>query len=384
LLIVGRTVKSARPFTLYVELRESLKVLTVPVPQLSIIIPTLNEAEHLPSLLHDLAAQEGISFEVIISDGGSEDLTCQFAIDFLTDKKISCKILNGPPGRGRQMNLASAAARGAWILFLHADSRLYDKALLRDGLTLLEQACAQEENCRVAGHFSLNFDLPQKQKTLGLYFSEAKARLHEAGCTHGDQGFLLASEFFKEVGPFREDLPVMEDAWLAETIRRKGHWLLLPLDIHTSARRFQVEGLAERQTLNALLMNFLFIGWDDFLQKAPAIYRQQRDAGQIQLHPFRREIKRMLRKLPLTQRCKLWYATGCYIRSQAWQLIFYRQVRRHFRSGEPASKVPDVSQQSFRKWFDLLTDNFLGSTLAAVLTWLWFSLSFGRGPAKGE
>ena len=51
-------------------------------PELSIIIPTLNEAENLPLLLGDLERQKGLHFEVIVTDGGSADETSQFADDF--------------------------------------------------------------------------------------------------------------------------------------------------------------------------------------------------------------------------------------------------------------------------------------------------------------
>jgi rSAM/selenodomain-associated transferase 2 len=355
-----------------------LKVLPVIEPQLSIIIPTLNEAESLPLLLQDVAGQQKISLEVLISDGGSEDQTCQAAARFLAGTNIQHQVLSGPPGRGRQMNRAAGCARGHWLLFLHADSRLYDSDVLQKSLTLFEQENAQDEICRVAGHFALKFDLPEEQKSLGLFFSEAKARLNESGCTHGDQGFMLASEFFREVGPFREDLPVMEDAWLAEIIREKGRWLLLPYEIYTSARRFQTEGLTERQTLNALLMNFLFIGWEDFLREAPAIYRQQRNTGFLKLQPFRREITRLLQQLSFKQRCRLWYATGRYVRGQAWQLVYFREARRHFLSGSPVSEVSSGKYQQFRRWFDPLTDNPVGICLTAILVWCWFFLRFGR------
>src|SRR5450631_2618475 len=44
-------------------------------PELSIIVPVLNEAEELPALFATLADQHGISFELIICDGGSSDGT---------------------------------------------------------------------------------------------------------------------------------------------------------------------------------------------------------------------------------------------------------------------------------------------------------------------
>ena len=48
------------------------------IPALSIIIPTLNEADHLPLLLADLN-EWPYNFELIIVDGGSIDLTISIA-----------------------------------------------------------------------------------------------------------------------------------------------------------------------------------------------------------------------------------------------------------------------------------------------------------------
>ena len=46
-----------------------------PSALLSVIIPALNEADHLPALLADLGSQQNIALEIIIADGGSVDAT---------------------------------------------------------------------------------------------------------------------------------------------------------------------------------------------------------------------------------------------------------------------------------------------------------------------
>ena len=48
------------------------------LPNLSVIIPTLNEASHLPLLLSDLNKWP-YDFEIIIVDAGSIDLTVSIA-----------------------------------------------------------------------------------------------------------------------------------------------------------------------------------------------------------------------------------------------------------------------------------------------------------------
>lgn len=87
-------------------------------PSLTIIIPVLNEAEALPSLLASLQPLRAAGVEVIVSDGGSSDESCAIA-DPLTDV-----ILEGAMGRSAQMNAGAKVARGDWLLFLHADSAL--------------------------------------------------------------------------------------------------------------------------------------------------------------------------------------------------------------------------------------------------------------------
>ena len=49
-----------------------------PTQLLSIVIPTLNEAENLPNLLAELKRQQNIEVEVIVGDGGSTDATQSF------------------------------------------------------------------------------------------------------------------------------------------------------------------------------------------------------------------------------------------------------------------------------------------------------------------
>src|SRR6185369_3163394 len=114
-------------------------------------------------------------------------------------------------------------------------------------------------------------------------FYGAKARLDRPGCTHGDQGFLIGADLFARVGPFDPTLPLMEDTFLAERIRKEGRWLLLPARIKTSPRRFLGEGLLPRQTLNAILMDLAAIGHLGLIQSLKESYRSQHAAQKLKL-----------------------------------------------------------------------------------------------------
>ena len=85
-------------------------------PTFSVIIPTLNEASHLPLLLADLKAWP-YDYDLTIVDGGSKDLTISIAqiqgVNVIKSLKQS---------RGYLLKIGALKAKGDWLLFLHADS----------------------------------------------------------------------------------------------------------------------------------------------------------------------------------------------------------------------------------------------------------------------
>ena len=66
------------------------RLLTESPPDISIIIPTLNEQEHIKFLLSSLEKQHPINFETFIIDGGSEDETSQVG------QKYNAQVLTFP------------------------------------------------------------------------------------------------------------------------------------------------------------------------------------------------------------------------------------------------------------------------------------------------
>jgi rSAM/selenodomain-associated transferase 2 len=348
------------------------------IPDLSVVIPTLNEAATLPGLLGDLAAQQGVAFEVLISDGGSSDGTRQIAAELLARHHLNGVVSISPVGRGRQLNRGAAQAKGEWLLFLHADSRLPVVTTLSSSLNRLRR---DGQPC-LAGHFTLQYHRAAHERHFGYYLCEVKARLGLPGTIHGDQGFWLTKAFFADLGGFREDLPVLEDTLLAEKVRQYGQWCLLPATIITSPRRFQAEGYRQRQTLNALLMNFALTGWDEPLRCFSAAYHCQECARPLQLAPFYRLVDELLRALPWLTRLRVWYRTGQFVRSNAWQLVLRRSARTAYAAGNAPASVSLSPVTRFRAWFEPLSDHPLGHLGAALLIWLWFRTR-DRTPVQG-
>jgi rSAM/selenodomain-associated transferase 2 len=296
-------------------------------PELSIIVPALNEAGEIEELLATLTAQERVAAEVIVVDGGSTDGTAEIVRCRADALPFPVILLDSERGRARQLNSGARAARGDFLLFLHADSRFEDPLALRTGIDELCKAGSGN-----GGRFSLRFRRTGDGGSLAYFFYERKARLDRPECTHGDQGLLLPRELFRSLGTFDEEAPVAPETRFADRLRERGaRWLLLSPEIVTSARRFATEGFRERQTLNAVIMNLAAAGRDDFIALLPEVYASQDASRKLDLRPFLARIERLIREIPAEEQTSFWRASTRHFRSHAWQIPFFLDVVRHTR-----------------------------------------------------
>ncbi len=86
-------------------------------PQLSIIIPTLNEHSTLSKLLSNLATQQGLKFETTIVDGGSTDNTLNICKEYSQTRSLNLRTIVSRTGRAIQMNCAANITTANDILF---------------------------------------------------------------------------------------------------------------------------------------------------------------------------------------------------------------------------------------------------------------------------
>ena len=202
---------------------------------LSVIIPTLNEAGTLPHLLA-LLREGGVS-EIFVVDGGSHDGTPDIA------RKFGVTCLPSPRGRAAQMNRGAAAARGDWLWFLHADTILpldWQEQLRR----------VMEDPAIVGGGFQSVIDAPGA----GYRFLDAWGwlRTRVQRSFYGDQGIFVRRDLFEHLGGFAE-IPACEDTEFSRRMWRAGRVAILPGPLRTSARRWQRNGwwrtVAEHTTL---------------------------------------------------------------------------------------------------------------------------------------
>jgi rSAM/selenodomain-associated transferase 2 len=188
---------------------------------LSVVVPALNA-------------------EIVVVDGGSRDDSVAIA------EAAGARVVFAPKGRGVQLAAGGEAARGDWLLFLHADTLLAS--------SWREAAEAQMDKPFRPACFRLHLDDPAWQarvieRAVGL-------RVKLLGLPYGDQGLLVSRRLYSNVGGYRP-LPLMEDVDLA---RRIGRVRMLDVDAVTSAERWRRDGWLRRSARNLACLSMYAVG----------------------------------------------------------------------------------------------------------------------------
>ncbi len=225
-------------------------------PLISVIIPVLNEADHLAQTLNGLRSAANV--EVIVVDGGSQDQTVAIA------QSHGVRTVSTVPGRAHQMNVGAAVAQGDSLLFLHGDT------WLPSGFeTLIPSALAQPGV--VAGAFRLQI----RGKNWGLRVVEWSVnwRSRWLQLPYGDQAIFLKAATFQALGGFPA-LPIMEDFELVRRLQPQGRILIVPTAVLTSDRRWQKFGIIRTTLVHQLVILAYFLGVDP--DRIARWYRRQR------------------------------------------------------------------------------------------------------------
>ena len=92
-------------------------------PDVSVIVPTINESENLPALLQRIsAALTGVDFEVLIVDDNSRDATPQVCADLAQRYPLTLMVRTLPTnGLSGAVLYGMAAARGKYLCVMDAD-----------------------------------------------------------------------------------------------------------------------------------------------------------------------------------------------------------------------------------------------------------------------
>ncbi len=221
-------------------------------PKISIIIPVLNEAGFIGTLLHHLKenAKDSGALELLVVDGGSTDDTVQIVI------AQAAKVIPSETGRAKQMNLGAQNATGEILYFIHADTlppKHYDQYILeahRQGYT--------------AGCFRMRFDT----NNWFLRFFAWLSRVNHTLCRGGDQSLFVTKELFENTGRFNEDYLIYEDSEFIRRLYKTMKFRILPYYVITSARKYRQKGWLKVQFHFGMihLKNYLGAGPKDLFQ----------------------------------------------------------------------------------------------------------------------
>ena len=228
--------------------------------KLSIIIPVLNESEGIVSLLEHLynSFQPKNIKEIIVVDGGSTDETIKKVTNFNTAQQSlqnitpkqhakssyvnipslfspEIKMVTSARGRAKQLNVGAASAQGSILYFLHADSfppKNFDAAII----TKVEQGFK-------AGCFRMKFD----SNHIILKISQWFTRFNWKICRGGDQSLFVAKDVFHQLKGFNETYEIYEDCELINRLYDTVGFTVIKGVIITSARKYNVNGVAKLQ-----------------------------------------------------------------------------------------------------------------------------------------
>lgn len=206
---------------------------------LSVVVPTLNEARALPQCLHAVR-RELPGAEIVVADGGSTDGTLDLA--------GAAVVVDAPRGRGPQCRAGSEAARGDWILFLHADCVLQPGA----GAKIRE---AIESNVVDAATLRLDYRRPE----LALRVTSWLSGFDTAWTSFGDQGILVRRHLHDRVGGMPA-MPLFEDVRYLGRLRERARIHKLRASVVASTRRYASRGMKRQLAFNLGLMALYHLG----------------------------------------------------------------------------------------------------------------------------
>lgn len=218
------------------------------VNSLSIVIPSFDDGDHVQRLVATIRSCS-IPVEIIVSECGETGYFPDLPADV---RKCAC----AEKGRGAQLNAGAGAATGDYLLFLHADSRVTEKALaqLRVLAPSVVGGCLTQKNTfrfvsdrSVVDHYldahCGGFRIPH-WIAIAIYYTLTRLtelriyyRTYVIKRVYGDQGIFVRADIFRDLGGYR-NMPVFEDAEFFQRLRVKGPIRVLSGILYTYPRKY--------------------------------------------------------------------------------------------------------------------------------------------------
>ncbi len=210
----------------------------------SIIIPTLNEADNIERLLARLQERPEEGVDILVVDGGSTDETKAKAA------AAGARVLESPQrGRAVQMNFGARHSRGELLYFVHSDTLPPANYLQH-----IREALAEGYP---VGCFRYQFDSPHKLLRINAYFT----RFNRLWCRGGDQSLYIRREVFVVLGGFRKDYLIMEDFDFIKRAQKAYPFRIIPHNMLVSARKYETNSYLRVQIANLVVFNMYRLGY---------------------------------------------------------------------------------------------------------------------------
>jgi len=211
--------------------------------KISVVIPTLNETLILEDNLCAISSLN--PHEIIVVDGGSTDSTASVA------RRMATLVITSKSGRARQMNAGAKKATGDLLLFMHADNKLTLESFERMKKIITTDGSA-------GGAFSLQIE--SEKTSLKVISLLATWRSKYLNLVYGDQAIFVRADIFQKMGGF-SPLPICEDLDFFRRLGRQGKVVLLEEKTHTSARRWNAEGIFYTTLRNITIGSLFLLGF---------------------------------------------------------------------------------------------------------------------------
>ena len=233
---------------------------------ISVVMPTLNAQKTLTGTLAALVpgVLEGLVRELVIVDGGSGDDTLKIA------DEAGAVVVETQAGRGAQLKAGGEKARGPWLLFLHADTRLAP-GWVDEARAFIERDSEGGHERAAAFRFALDdVGMGDDERMRARWLEKmVYLRCFLFGLPYGDQGLLISKRHYERLGGFLP-MPLMEDV---DLVRRIGGVTMLSTRALTSAERFRQQGYARRIWRNLSCLALYYLGVSP--EKIRARYEKQ-------------------------------------------------------------------------------------------------------------
>ncbi|MCC6864721.1 MAG: glycosyltransferase [Ignavibacteria bacterium] len=214
------------------------------MPEISIIIPTLNEEKLINRTLEQFTPQlkEKYSLEIIISDGGSTDKTLENlpnTVDIIVRENPDKK-QNIPIGR----NAGAKSAKGSLLYFINADTRIEDTEKF---FSISTDAFRNKNIAALTCCFKVfPEEVKLSDKMFHGFYNNYVRLLNSTGMGMGrGECQMIRTEIFKKVNGYNELLAAGEDYDIYRRIKKTGLGkikFLNELTVYESPRRYRKYG----------------------------------------------------------------------------------------------------------------------------------------------